>query len=76
MGYSLVLKDVKHIPNLCLNLISASKLDDAGYNVNLSDQWLKSIRDSLIMARGSKCYSLYKLQALIAKHEIYMVDHD
>ena len=35
MGWQLVLKDARHVPDLCLNLVSASKLDDAGYNVNL-----------------------------------------
>ena len=32
----LVLKDVRHGPNLSLNLVLAGKLNDAGYNVNLS----------------------------------------
>ena len=29
-GCKLVLKDVRHVPNICLNLMSATKLDGAG----------------------------------------------
>ena len=30
-GTMLILKNVKHIPNICMNLISTSKLDDEGF---------------------------------------------
>jgi len=65
-----VLKDVKHITDLRLNLVSASKLDDAGYSINLNGRDLKLIRDSLIMAQGNKCCSL------IVGHEMNVVDYN
>jgi len=34
-SWPLALKDVRHVPDLLLNLISASMLDDSSYNVNL-----------------------------------------
>ena len=61
MGWLLVLKDVRHVTGLCLNLISASKLDDICYNVNPDSEKLKLTKDLLTMARRSKCYSFYKL---------------
>ena len=30
-GYKLLLKDVRHVPKVCLNLISTDRLDDEGY---------------------------------------------
>ena len=32
LGCKLVLKDVTYVPTLCLNLISAKKLDDDGFD--------------------------------------------
>ena len=46
----LVLKNVRHVPNLLLNLLLATNLDDAGYNVNRGGGKLKLSRDSLVMA--------------------------
>ena len=66
---ALVLKDVIHVSDLRLNLVSELKLDDAVYNVNLSEK-LKLSRGSLIVARESLCCSLYKLQAKIVGHEM------
>ena len=50
MGPPLVLKDIRHVPDLQLNLVSASKLNDAGYNVILGGKKLNVSRDSLIVA--------------------------
>ncbi|KAJ0017872.1 hypothetical protein Pint_10687 [Pistacia integerrima] len=36
-GSSLLLRDVKHIPNIHLNLVSTSRLDDEGYCNTFSD---------------------------------------
>ena len=50
MGPPLVLKDIRHVPDLHLNLVSVSKLNDAGYNVILDGEKLKVSKDSLIVA--------------------------
>ena len=55
MGWPLLLKDVRHVPNLRLNLVSTSKLDNAGYNVNFDGGKLKLSRGSLIVAQESLC---------------------
>ncbi|BBG97327.1 hypothetical protein Prudu_006413 [Prunus dulcis] len=50
----LVLKDVRHVPDMRLNLISTGLLDDEGYtNVFAEGKW-KLSKNSLVLARGKK----------------------
>ena len=44
--------------------------------MNLSGKKLKFTRGSLIVPRGSKCYSLDKLQAQIVGHKMSVADQD
>ena len=37
IGYTLTLKDMRHMPNLCLNLISVHALDLAEYHSNFGN---------------------------------------
>ena len=60
MGCTLMLKDVQHIPNLCLNLISMHMLDNDRYNHFISSGNCKLTKGSLVVARGRLCCSLYK----------------
>ncbi|VFQ80312.1 unnamed protein product [Cuscuta campestris] len=62
-GCRLVLRDVRHVPDIRLSLISAGLLDDEGYANNFCDGRWKLSRGSLIMARGKKQNSLYVMQA-------------
>ncbi|KAJ0017731.1 hypothetical protein Pint_10869 [Pistacia integerrima] len=48
-GSSLLLKDVKHILDICLNLISTSRLDDEGYCNTFSDGQWKHTRGSMVV---------------------------
>ena len=58
-GTTLVLKNVKHIPDIRMNLISTGKLDDEGFcNTFSGGQW-KLIKGVMVMARGTKHSSLY-----------------
>ncbi|VFQ68970.1 unnamed protein product [Cuscuta campestris] len=50
-GCRLVLRDVRHIPDIRLSLISAGLLDDEGYANKFCDGRWKLSRGSLIMAR-------------------------
>ncbi|VFQ98154.1 unnamed protein product [Cuscuta campestris] len=54
-GMKLVLKNVRHAPDICLNLISTSVLDDEGYVSTFGDGQCKLTKGSLIVARGKKC---------------------
>ncbi|VFQ97325.1 unnamed protein product [Cuscuta campestris] len=54
-GMKLVLKNVRHAPDIRLNLISTSVLDDEGYVSTFGDGQCKLTKGSLIVAHGKKC---------------------
>lgn len=60
MGHTLVLKNVRHVPNLMLNLIFIEKLDARGFASHIVNGVWKLIIRSLIVARGNKCCGLYR----------------
>ena len=75
-GTMLILKNVKHIPNICMNLISTSKLDDEGFcNIFRDSQW-KLTRGYMVVAKGKKRSSLYLMQARVIDSSINVVDDD
>ncbi|CAA0810587.1 Unknown protein [Striga hermonthica] len=53
-GNTLVLRGVKHVPNIRMNLISTGKLDDEGFCNTFRDRKWKLTKGSLIVARGQK----------------------
>ncbi|GAB2303702.1 hypothetical protein Dimus_038798 [Dionaea muscipula] len=61
-GGRLVLTNVKHIPEMRLNLLSVGRLDDEGYVSTFKDGGWKLNKGSLVVARGRKESSLYVLQ--------------
>jgi len=56
------LPGVLHIPALARNLISVSKLDDAGVKTVFEKDTCKMVRGALILMRGVRIGTLYKLQ--------------
>lgn len=58
-GCKLTLHDVRHVPDIRLNLISAGKLDDEGYANHFSNGKWKLSKGSLIVAHGKKQQTLY-----------------
>ena len=61
LGYKLVLKDMRHMVDLRLNLISVRRLDDEDYDSKFHKGQWKLSKDSLIVANGKKCHTLYSL---------------
>ena len=49
-GCKLLLKDVRHVPEVRLNLISAGRLDDEGYTGSIRNGVMKFSKGSLIVA--------------------------
>jgi len=49
-----MLKDVRHVPDMCLNLISAGKLDDVGLVNHFGGGMRKLTNESIIVAKGKK----------------------
>lgn len=69
-GMKLLLRDVRHVPDMRLNLISVDKLDEEGYcNTFHNGQW-KLTKGSLVVARGTKQSKLYVTQASISQQVI------
>lgn len=75
-GCSMTLKDVRHVPDLRLNLISGMALDKQGYVNTFSGGRWKLTTGSLVVARGSTCGSLYKTQVTMCSNELNTVEDE
>ena len=75
-GTMLILKNVKHIPDIRMNLISTGKLDDEGFCNTFRDSQCNLTRDSMVVAKEKKCSSLYLMQARVIDSNINVVDDD
>ena len=76
IGCKLLLKDVRHVPDIRLNLISTGKLDDEGYNNHFGDGKWKLTKGSLVVAKGKKNSTLYSMEAKISKSEVNALEND
>ena len=76
MGCTLTLKDVQHIPDLRLNLISMHMLDKDGYIHFINSGNWNLTKGSLVVARGRLCCSLYKTQVKVCRGQLYAIDDD
>ncbi|CAH9105587.1 unnamed protein product, partial [Cuscuta europaea] len=60
IGSTITLKDVRHVPDLRLNLLSVVCLDEQGYENHFSRGTWKMSKGILTIARGHVCGTLYK----------------
>ena len=51
LGCKLVLKDVRHVPDIRFNLIVVGKLDDEGYKNDFSNGKWKLTKRALVVAK-------------------------
>ena len=72
----LVLKDVRHVPDIRLNLISTSRLDDEGFTNYFGESKWKLTKGSLVVARGKIHDTLYVMEAKLHKGEINAAQRD
>ena len=70
IGSKLILKDVRHVPDIRLNLISTGRLDDEGFTHYFGESKWKLTKGFLIVARGKKVNSFYIMEAKLYKEEI------
>ena len=75
-GLRLVLKDVSHVANKGMNLISVSRLDDEGFCNTFKDGTWKLTRGALVIARGLKHSMLYVTHAKISNCVVNTVEKD
>jgi len=66
-SFTLILKDVRHVLDLRLNLIFVHALDLAGFQNNFGDEKWKPTKGSLMVARGVVYLRLYKNQVKLIK---------
>ena len=76
IGCRLLLKDVRHVPDIRLNLILIGKLDDEGFNNQFGDGKWKLCKGSLVVAKGNKSCTLYTMQAKINKGIVNALEDD
>ncbi|GMH21891.1 hypothetical protein Nepgr_023734 [Nepenthes gracilis] len=62
-GAGLILRDVRHAPDIHMNIISVGQLDDEGYCSVFCDGDFKLIKGSMVVACGVKASGLYALKA-------------
>ena len=76
IGYTLILKDVRHVPEIRLNLISTHVLDKEGYGNYFRDGKWRLNEGSLVFGRGKICCTLYKTQVKLCKDVISVAQED
>ncbi|GJX96284.1 putative RNA-directed DNA polymerase [Tanacetum coccineum] len=75
-GMELVLHNVKHVPDMRLNIISTGLLDKDGYHNSSGNVLWKVTLGSLIVARGKRESKLYMTYSKISKSIVNAVDND
>ena len=65
IGSTFVLQNVKHAPDIPINLISVGQLDDDDYHNDLCNGQWKLTKGSVILARGRKHSNLYVTEGSI-----------
>ncbi|KAL9260610.1 Retrovirus-related Pol polyprotein from transposon TNT 1-94-like protein [Drosera capensis] len=73
VGCRLTLKDVRHIPDLRLNLISGDALDKDGFKHYLGGGIWKLSKGSMDVAKGKSWYSLYRTYMKVLKNGLNAV---
>ena len=72
----MVLKDVRHVPEMCFSLIFVGKLDDEDYHSHLGECKLRLTKGSLVLARGKKNNTLYKIEVRLVNGEVNIVKNE
>ena len=75
-GYTLVLNDVRHVPDIRLNLIYTHVLNKEGYGNYFHDGKWRLSKGSLVFVRGKICCTLYKTQVKLCKDVVSAAQED
>ena len=73
VGFTVMLKNVRHVPDLCFNLISTPVMDRADYCNHLGNGRWKLAKGPMVVARGHICYGLYKTRVKACKKKFNAV---
>ncbi|KAL4346422.1 hypothetical protein GQ457_17G024800 [Hibiscus cannabinus] len=75
-GSTITLKDVRHVPDLRLNLLSGIALDKQGYDSYFSKGTWKLSRGAMTVARGHICGTLYKTHVKICTDSLNVAEKE
>ena len=67
---------MRQVPDMCLNLISTHILDKEGYGNYFGDGKWRLSRESLVLAGGKICCTLYKTQVKMYKDVVSATQDD
>ncbi|CAH9062481.1 unnamed protein product [Cuscuta epithymum] len=73
-GSTITLKDVRHVPDLRLNLLSVVCLDEQGYENHFNRGTWKMSKGVLTIARGHVCGTLYKTHLRICTDSLNIAE--
>ena len=74
IGYTITLKDVRHVPDIRLNLFSGIAFDKEGYDSHFGNGTWKLTKGSIIVARGHICGNLYKTHVKIGEDSLNIAE--
>ena len=75
-GYTLILKAMRHVSDIRLNLISTNVLDKEGYGNYFRDGKWRLSKGSLVFAKRKICCTLYKTQVKLCKDVVSATQED
>ena len=67
VGYMLIFKNVRHVPDLRMNVLFTLALDRAGYSNHLGNGRWKLCKGLLVIAKGLVCCGMYKTHVRACK---------
>uniref|UniRef100_A0A2N9H4J8 Retrovirus-related Pol polyprotein from transposon TNT 1-94-like beta-barrel domain-containing protein n=1 Tax=Fagus sylvatica TaxID=28930 RepID=A0A2N9H4J8_FAGSY len=73
VGFTVMLKNVRHVPDLCFNLISTPVMDREGYCNHLGNGRWKLAKGPMVVARGRICCGLYRTRVKACKKKFNAV---
>jgi hypothetical protein len=73
-GSTIVLHDVRHVPELTRSLISVGQLDEADFRTSFSSGGWSIHKGNLLLARGSRIHSLYPLFVTLCEGDLFVID--
>jgi hypothetical protein len=73
-GSTIVLHDVRYVPEFTRSLISVGQLDEAGFRTNFSSGGWNIHKGNLLLARGSRIHFLYLLYVTLREGDVFVVD--
>ncbi|GKV34500.1 hypothetical protein SLEP1_g42871 [Rubroshorea leprosula] len=76
VGCTLTLKNVRHVPDMRMNLLSAKALDEEGYAHYFRNGNWKLTKGSMVVAKGRACCSLYKTHMKMCGGQLNTVEDE